>query len=103
MNLTNAVAKHYYGGVYSSEWYDYKDILIKFLAKNYDRTWYDGDLVYFETPYGQISAHVFNKTAKMAKKYGMSPKAEHRYWYGNHPQRKALKLIDEYIEDALGG
>ena len=57
-------------------------------------------MVYFETPYEQISAHIFDKNIKLAKKYGMSAKADHRYWNEKHLQPIALKLIDEYINDA---
>ena len=75
---------HYNTDIHSDQWYEYKDIIIKFLIKRHPRNWTDNDVVYFETPYEQISAHIFDNNLKLAKKYGMSAKADHRYWHGEH-------------------
>lgn len=102
MNLINALAKKYYETEYDpDEWYEYKDDIIKYLIEYYSNHWNDGEIIFFETPYGQISAHIFDDTQEIAKKYGMNSQGSHRKWNGANMQRNAVSLIDDYIEDAI--
>lgn len=80
-------------------YYEYKKILVKFLAKNYPLVWSKDGIVYCETAYGQISFHVFNKEDEKAKKYGINNKD--RKFSGEHLQDQSLKLIDRAIQDSF--
>lgn len=76
-NLINWSAK-----IIDSNYYDDKEIIISFLTQNHPRTWSDSEqgIVYSETPYGQVSFHVFNDEVDDAKQYGISN--QDREWSG---------------------
>ncbi len=91
-NLANMYAK-----VIDYNFYDAKDALLYYIAKNDDRAWSYGDgIVYVETDEGQVSFHVFEGQDEIANKYGLDP--EGRDWTGEDIQFLAEDLLYEYIK-----
>lgn len=99
INLINALAKNIYDTDYE-DWYDVKYDLVSFLIEVHPRTWArkDDNIVFSETPYGQVSFHVGEETVEKGRKFGVS--SDGKEWDGKKVQYNALDLIDDYINDA---
>ena len=96
-NLVNYSAKEI-----SDEYYAIKQELLEFLIANHNWTWFDGnqEVVYFETPYGQVSFHI-HYSENIDKKVGISN--DGRKWSGKELQLNgaAVELIEDVIQDNL--
>lgn len=97
-NMLNYLAKT---TPHTEEMYADKKIMMKELLKEHPRTWESNGVQYSETPFGQVSFHVFGDEPYTANtlKFGINP--ENRAFSGENLQEKALSLIDTYIEEAV--
>ena len=91
-NIANMYAK-----TIDNTYYDNKDIITQFLAKNHPGAWSMGDgILYIETPQGQVSFHVFSDQDTIALKYGLDPFG--RKWSEEEVQFISESLLKDYIE-----
>ena len=85
-----------------SRFYQLKNILLSYMAKNSPYVWagkdnFDGLVIYAETRIGQVSFHVMNKKIwETALEFGLNP--EGREWEGENLQFVSEELIEEYLE-----
>ncbi len=91
-NRINMLAK-----VENESWYDYKSEIVAYIAKNHPNTWAKDGIVYSETPFGQVSWHVFENEEAIANEYGISNKD--RTWSGKHIQFEADNLLNDFVDD----
>ena len=95
-NRVNHLAK-----IEDYSWYDDKDIILRYLIKNHPRNWTgldhrNNEVLYIETPFDQVSFHIFDNTIKLAEKYGMS--GYEREGVGYDIQFKSLDVMMEAID-----
>jgi hypothetical protein len=87
-NLLNSSAKKF-----DEKYYDYKHELLKYIITEHRYFWVDIEegVLFFETPYGQVSFHTTQSVLDMALEEGVSPL--HKEWDGENTQLIALDLI----------
>lgn len=86
--LCNAAAKWCDGSLY-----DYKSWFIRDALIQHENNWSDEGIVYFETPYGQISFHTFDEEDELAAD------ANGREWAGGFMQSNAYDIAHQYLFD----
>lgn len=92
-NMGNMYAK-----IKDKSFYNQKNVLTEYMAFNNPNAWGNGDgLLYVETPYGQVSFHVFDKQDEVALKKGMDPYG--KQWSEIELQFISERLLTEYLID----
>jgi hypothetical protein len=95
INLVNKAAKDI-----DYSFYDYKPVLLNRLMKIHPHAWKgsdenEDDVIYAETPLGQVSFHVFDDEVK-----DWSGRHEEE-WSGEHLQSVADKLVRKHIKNFI--
>lgn len=96
-NAVNYLAKN---TEYSDELYADKKVLTTALLKEHPATWESHGVQYSETPFGQISFHVFEDEPYLANTQQLGIHPEGREFSQENLQSKALELLDTYIDEA---
>ena len=89
---------NYYAKSKDSSFYEYKPLILNYIAFNDERAWSRGDgILYVETPEGQVSFHVFENEDLIS--YARKETDETNKWTEINTQSFAVELLDNYLKE----
>jgi hypothetical protein len=97
VNLLNLSAKEI-----DPYWYEHKPRMIMFMMGVYPSTFESNGVVYANTPFGQISFHVFNEESIVAQEHSEVGSEQRVNPTDFDSQMKAPELIKVFIEEHIG-